>query len=184
MKRLPIMLVPLVLAACEAQPPAPGAREEVVVAAPAHHFTVDSSAYTLRRDGEGWTTSIGYVFRNPTGDTIGIVNCNGAIVMDLQKHMGDDWQRVWYGMSNGCLSPPIVVPPRDSITGRIDVWGAEQGHPNYPTFETDTIDGEYRLIWHHMRTGYDAELPNFGDTLSVEQKTSTTFQVARPAVRP
>ena len=176
------LLLPLFALGCEAQPATDEAANPDAPAVPLHHFTADSSAYTLRRDGEGWATSIGFVFRNPTPDTIDVVHCNGAIVMDLQKRDGDAWQSVWHGVSNGCLSPSIRILPGDSLSGRIEVWGAEAGHPNYPTFETTTIEGEYRLIWHQPRLDFAAGAPNFGDTLTIEQRTSTTFQLARPAV--
>ena len=149
--------------------------------AAAHHFEVDSAEYTLRRDGDGWTASIGYVFRNPLEDTIAVVHCNGHVIMDLQKRTAEGWDYVWRAMTNACLSPAIEIPPRDSLTGRMEVWGAEPGHASLPTFETAELEGEYRMVWHQPRTNWNTDAANFGDTLSLEQRTSETFRMRRPS---
>lgn len=181
MRRVPFVLALLV--ACDAPDARTTARQAAdstnARQAPAHHFEVDSAAYTLRRDGDGWTASIGYVFRNPLEDTIAVVQCNGHVIMDLQKRTPDGWDYVWRAMTNGCLSPPIEIPPRDSLAGRMEVWGAEPGHPNFPTFTTAELDGDYRMVWHQPRTNLRPDAANFGDTLSLEQRTTETFRMRR-----
>ena len=129
---------------------------------PAHHFEVDSAAYTLRRDGDGLTASIGWIFRNPVADTIQVVHCNGHIIMDLQMRTAEGWDYVWRAMTNGCLSAPIEIAPGDSLSGRMEVWGAEPGHPNLPTFTTADLDGEFRLVWHQPRTDFTMDPTQFG----------------------
>jgi hypothetical protein len=100
--------------------------------------------------------------------------------MDLQQRQDDGaWRTVSHGVSNGCLSPPLAIAPGDSLASRLDVWGADRSERDFPTFDTGTIDGEYRLIWHHLRTTYDADAPNFGDTLAVARRTSEPFRLAR-----
>ena len=167
------------LAACQ-----PGADDappgESATGAPTHHFTVDSAGYTLRRDGDALATSIGFVFRNRLADTVSVVNCNGHVVMNLEKRVGEGWEPVWHGMTNACLSPPLVIAPGDSLAGRIEVSGADPGHPSLPVFETAELDGEFRLAWYQPRLRYDAERGNLGDTLALADRVTTPFRLRRP----
>ena len=147
--------------------------------APAHHFTTGSSSYTLRRDGAGWISWIDFAYRND-GGTLYVVNCNGAITMFLQKHVAGRWQDALYMASNGCLSPPIVIPPGETLRDSVAMWGAEPGTPSVNTFLLPGLDGEYRLVWHQLVRNYDPRpLSAFGDTLAVEERVSTPFVLRR-----
>lgn len=172
----------LLLAACAEEPAeVPPSSSPDAPAASAHHFTVDSARYTLTREGAALRTSIGYAFRNRLPDTIYVVNCNGHVVMDLQKRAADGWESVWHGMTNACLSPALEIAPGETMAGRIEIWGALPGDPSLPTFTTDQLNGEFRLVWHQVRLRYDADTANFGDTLSVAQRSTTPFQLRMPA---
>ena len=181
MNRRVIPLSLMLLAACADE------RADVPIAQPdatapsGHHFTVDSTTYTLRSDSAALTASIGYAFRNPVADTVYVVNCNGHVVMDLQKRAADGWESVWHGMTNACLSPALEIAPGETMAGRIEIWGALPGDPSLPTFTTDQLNGEFRLVWHQVRLRYDADTANFGDTLSVAQRSTTPFQLRMPA---
>lgn len=182
MRALWMVTVPLLfVAACgDERADAPVARAGA--AAPAsHHFAVDSAGYTLRTDSAALTASIGYTFRNALADTVYVVNCNGQVTMDLQKRVADGWESVWHGATNGCLSPPLEIGPGDAMSGRLEVWGALPGDPSLPTFTTDRLDGEFRLVWHQLRLHYDTDVPNFGDTLSIADRSTATFRLRRPA---
>ena len=170
----------LLLAACAEEPAeVPPSSSPDAPAASAHHFTVDSARYTLTREGAALRTSIGYAFRNRLPDTIYVVNCNGHVVMDLQKREGTAWRTVLPGMTNACLSPALEIAPGDSIAGRWVVWGALPGDPSLPTYETDELEGEFRLIWHQPRLNYAGDVRNFGDTLAVAERTSMPFELRR-----
>jgi hypothetical protein len=186
MRRRSLLLVCAFGIACDSPDArAPGVEAiDTTTPTPAHHFEVDSVSYTLQRDGDAWTASIGYVFRNALRDTIQIVHCNGHIVMDLQKRTNAGWDYVWRGMTNSCLSPAIEIAPGDSLTGRVEVWGAEPGHPNLPTFETADLEGEFRLVWHQPRTHFSAGAPNFGDTLTLARRTTEPFHMRREHAGP
>lgn len=170
----------LLLPACSESEPGAGRRREAPDAAPpAHHFTTGSPSYTLRRDGVGWISWIDFAYRND-GDTLYVVNCNGAITMFLQKHVAGRWQDALYMASNGCLSPPIVIPPGETLRDSVAMWGAEPGTPSVNTFLLPEIDGEYRLVWHQLVRNYDPRpLSPFGDTLAVEERVSTPFLLRR-----
>lgn len=152
-------------------------------ASPAHHFTTSDSVYTLRRDGPGWVTWIGFAFRNG-GDTIYVVNCNGAITMFLQKRVGGGWQDALHMASDACLSPPIVIAPGETLHDSVAMWGAEATTPSVNTFLVTEVDGEYRLVWHQLVRNYDPEpLSEFGDTLPLTERVSAPFSLRREAAR-
>ena len=125
---------------------------------------------------------IPFSFRND-GDTVYVVNCNGAITMFLQKRAADgSWQDALYMGSNGCLSEPIVISPGATLRDSVAIWGAEAGTPSVNAFLVPEIDGEYRLAWHQPVRRYDPRpLQAFGDTLALAERVSTPFQLRRAA---
>lgn len=143
--------------------------------APIH---TDSTVYSLRFDDPGWTTTIGFAYR-AEADTVYIVNCNGAILMNLQKLEPDGWTDAWYAEGNACLSPPIVVPPGTEFSGEVVIWGAEPGRRSYNTFRVPDIDGEYRLVWHQPVHHYDPRPGSFGDTIPLAKRVSNRFTLQR-----
>lgn len=112
-------------------------------------------------------------------DTVYVVNCNGAILMDLQKRDAGEWRDAWYAEANACLSPPIVVLPGEAFRGEIHVWGAEAGSASVNTFRLAEIDGEYRTIWHQPVHHYRPGFQSFGDTLPLSDRVSNAFTLRR-----
>jgi len=145
---------------------------------PSTRIVTDSTAYSLRFDDPGWTTTIGFTYR-AKADTVYIVNCNGAILMNLQKLESDRWTDAWYAEGDACLSPPIVVPPSGELKGKVVVWGAEFGVPSYNTFRVSEIDGEYRLVWNQPVHHYDARPGSLGDSIPMVERVSNPFTLER-----
>jgi hypothetical protein len=138
----------------------------------------DSSAYALRFDDPGWTTAIGFTYRAGT-DTVYIVNCNGAILMHLQKRGAEGWTDAWYAEGDGCLSPPIVVAPGTMFRGEVSIWGAEPEAPSHNSFRVPEIDGEYRLVWSQPVRNYEPKLGSLGDTIPLSERVSNGFRLER-----
>lgn len=138
----------------------------------------DSSAYTLHFDDPGWTTTIGFTYR-AGADTVYIVNCNGAILMHLQKREPEGWTDAWYAEGNACLSAPIVIPPGHVFRGEVLIWGAEPGDTSHSTFRVPEIDGVYRLVWSQAVHHYGPRLGGSGDTIPLAERVSNQFRLER-----
>ena len=136
----------------------------------------DSTDYAVTRDGPGWTAVIG--FRYTAGaDTVYVVNCNGAILMNLQKREEGRWTDAWYAEGDQCLSEPIVILPGTEFRGEVRIWGAEMGETSFNTFRVPVIDGVYRLVWNQPVEHYGAGSGTFGDTLALGDRVSNEFRV-------
>jgi hypothetical protein len=166
----------LLLPGCEGETPSP----ELVSSEPpsGESLQTDSTAHTLQSDAPGWTATIGFVYRTAS-DTVYVVNCNGTILMNLQKLNAEEWTDAWYAEGDQCLSPPIVIPPDTEYRGEMMIWGAEQGTASYNTFRVPDLEGVYRLVWnqpvHHYRPGAGT----FGDTLELGDRVSNRFSLER-----
>jgi hypothetical protein len=152
-----------------------GVADSQTVATGHEPIQTDSVFYALRPDGPGWATTIGFSYRNSDSDTVYVVNCNGAILMNLQKRVAGEWIDSWYAEGNDCLSPPVVIPPGEVFRGEIAVWGGEPGNSSFNTFRLTPIDGEYRLLWHRPVYHYNPRQGSFGDTLPLEGRVSNPF---------
>jgi len=139
----------------------------------------DSAAYSLRSDGPGWTTTIGFRYWNTGADTVYVVNCNGAILMNLQKREAGEWKDAWNAEGNQCLSPALIVPPGRELRGEVGIWGAEPGNPSYNTFKSAEVDGEYRLVWYQPVHHYDPRPGSFGDTIPLADRVSNAFTLKK-----
>lgn len=153
--------------------------ESAAHAPSAKRLRTDSSSFRLRPDGPGWATTIDFTYGNPGPDTVYVVNCNGEILMRLQKRVSGEWKYAWYAEGNQCLSPPIVIPPGETLRGAAGIWGAEPGNPSYNTFRTDELEGEYRLVWFQPVHHYDPTAPRFGDTIPLADRVSNPFRFSR-----
>ena len=145
----------------------------------AHALQTDSAAYTLRRDGRGWAVNISARYRNDSPDTVYVVNCNGHVVMFLQRRTAAGWTDAWRGESNGCLSAPIVIPPGTFYATSLPIWGAEARATWTNAFLSDEFGGEFRLVWHQPVLHYDARSQNIGDTLPLARRASNPFVLLR-----
>jgi hypothetical protein len=138
----------------------------------------DSTEYILHFEDPGWRTTVGFTYRAES-DTVYIVQCNGTILMNLQKLEPEGWTDAWYAEGDQCLSPPIVIPPGEVFQGEAHIWGAELGTGSMNTFRLPEIDGDYRLIWHQPVHHYMAGSGIFGDTLPLAQRTSNRLILER-----
>lgn len=139
----------------------------------------DSSAYTLREEASAWTTMIGFSYRNGGEDTVYVVNCNGQVTMNLQKREAGEWQDVWFGETNACLSAPIVIPPGSTYEGQLTIRGAEPGTSAVSAFSTADLDGDFRLVWHQPVRHYDSRRPGFGEVMPLDERSSNTFSLSQ-----
>jgi hypothetical protein len=176
MKWKPIVLVLIGFAACDA-PPSDVPRD-IGVGESTTRIRTDATEYSLRRDDPGWTTAIGFTYR-AGADTVYIVNCNGAILMNLQKREVEGWRDEWHAEGNACLSPPIVISPGEVFRSEVLIWGTELDDPSYNSFRTPEIDGEYRLVWSQPVHHYDPKLGSFGDTIPLAERLSNPFTLER-----
>jgi hypothetical protein len=135
----------------------------------------DTTFYVLERDEHGWGTQIAYRFRNATADTIYAINCNGAISMAVEKKEPTGWRTFWAPVTNACLSPPITVPPGETFSAPLSLWGAPPGGNVGPAFSDTTIEGTYRLVWWNLVSHYAEDRQGFGDTLPLDLRVSNEF---------
>src|SRR5690349_17822267 len=82
---------------------------------PSAPIQTDATSYLLARDGVGWRADMRLVFHNVTGDTLHAVNCNGALTLAVERRVEAGWTTFWAPLTNGCLSPPVTIPPGDSL---------------------------------------------------------------------
>jgi|SRR5688572_2866465 len=99
--------------------------------------------------------------------------------MNLQKREPMGWTDAWYAEGNGCLSPPIVVPPGDVFRSEVVIWGAEPGVVSYNAFRVPEIDGVYRLVWSQPVHHYAPRTGSLGDTLPLMERVSNRFTLKR-----
>lgn len=177
--RLTFALV-LGLLGCEGAPPADKIVRNGDDGPP---IQTDSTRYVLRFDDPGWMADIGFSC-HADSDTVYIVNCNGAILMNLQKLVSGEWTDAWYAEGDACLSPPIVVPPNGEFRGEIAIWGAHPASPSYNSFRVSEIDGEYRLVWHQPVHHYQPEPGRFGDTIHLDRRISNPFTLVQLSTGP
>lgn len=154
--------------------PAGGGADTAVAVA----ITTDSAVYHLERDERGWGARIGYRFRNLAEDTVFAVNCNGATSVAVERREPGGWATFWAPLVNGCLSPPIVVPPGGTLDSVLSLWGAPPGGNVGPEFNDTIFAGRYRLVWWNLVSHYDARSPGFGDSIPLQYRVSNEFGLA------
>lgn len=144
-------------------PPAPAP----AAAAP---VTVDRTHYVMRPGPYGPETTIVTTFRAPDDRSAYVVNCNGALSLGLQRQEGGQWVNAWIAEINGCMSPPIVVPPRGTHVATMTPSSRK---------ETFTLtSGTYRAVWHNVLASFDARGSGApGPDLPIEQRVSAPFTI-------
>jgi len=136
----------------------------------------DSLSYTLKRDALGWATRIPFTYRNPTADTIYVVNCNRTLAMALEQRAGDAWRTNWHPALPVCLSAPVVIAPGAVYVDTMAIFGAPPGRNVAPEFGDTTFTGTYRLVWHNLVTHYRTDAgANFGGAVPLEYRYSNEF---------
>ena len=136
----------------------------------------DRDEYVLVEDGAPYTTRIPYTFRNTTGRTVFLANCNGYVAPGLQQWDGDEWGPGWSPLENLCLSLPVEIAPGELFEDTLYVFGYGQGGGIYPQFQTPNIEGVYRLSWHRARFDYDAA-DSSGTPMPEKYRVSNAFRL-------
>jgi hypothetical protein len=139
-------------------------------------LTTDSTVYTLQWDGRGWFTTIGFEYRNSSGDTLYVMNCNQHVTLNVQKRDSLRWTDFWYGATDACLSAPIEIAPGTTYHGELSIWGAPAGNTSTTAFLTDDFSDTYRLKWNQLMMRYTGRPPRLGDTLPEPRRVSNTFK--------
>lgn len=142
----------------------------------------DRAAYRFTEGAQGPELTIVATFRAPADRAASIVNCNGASSTGLQRKAGETWIDAWTIAINGCLSPPIVVPPGGEHTARIFVH-ERSGAVLYPRGRGLLESGTYRVVWHGVLASFDASARPFGAELPLEERVSAPFTIEGPAAQ-
>lgn len=132
----------------------------------------DSLAYAITfRDGRYSGRAL-VRFHNRTADTAYFVNCNGATSVQLQRDVDGVWLDAWTSAQDACLSPPIVVPPGDTLERSVLFFDGYQ--PDTAAATTTQGQGVYRLVWTALVHHYQPGAP-VGAELSPPQRVSNRF---------
>jgi hypothetical protein len=140
----------------------------------------DATFYSLREEWVGLETEISLTYGNQTADTLYIVNCLGGLAAVLEKKVDRGWEKFWSPILLLCLSPPIIVEPRDVLVDTLHLWGALPGHNAGPEFKSDDVEGVYRIVLHNVVFNYDEDQTGFGDPVPLEYRVSNRFVLDDP----
>jgi hypothetical protein len=158
------LFVALVVAGCGAEPPAPGDATAPLV--------TDARRYVLRPARVGSEATIIALFRAPADRPVHVLHCNGAISWGLQKKVGGRWVDAWITETNGCLSPPLVVPAGGDRLDTLVLVSRTDIPPGAGTVRHAIEPGTYRLAWHNVLTSFDPDARPMGPDLPIEQRVS------------
>jgi hypothetical protein len=122
----------------------------------------DSLVHHLTRQAPWYSVEIPFRYRNDTGRTISIVNCQGGLNIGLEKRVGAEWQTFYQPVLLMCLSPPIHIAPGETFARAARIMGAIPGHDAGPEFASSDLDGEYRLVWSNLVHDYRDTGQSFG----------------------
>jgi len=177
--RIALVLL-LVLAACtrdvETPPVAPApAKAPAVPDAP---IRTDRSSYVLTNGPQGPEATLVATLRAPAGQTLYILNCNGASGLTMQRKKGDEWVWGWVVGMNACMSAPIVVPPGGEHTARLYLHERAGAVPEPVGGKLES--GTYRVVWTGVLTSFDPNREGFGAELPLEQRVSAPFTIQVP----
>ena len=183
MRRAPRAIAAFVLAAAAAScaperapEPAADRRAEPVDAAA---IRTDSDRYVLRPGPHGPEATIVVTFTAPRDTTAYLLHCNGAIPWGLQRREGDRWTDAWVAMTNGCLSPAIVVPGGTTWTDTL-VFASPAGAVIGAPADAALPPGVYRVAFHNVVTAFDLEPPSFGPEMALEHRVSAPITLVDP----
>jgi hypothetical protein len=166
------LLVALLASGSCAEPPAPGdARAPLVT---------DARRYVLRPGRVGAEATVIAMFRAPADRAVHVLHCNGAISWGLQKKVGGRWVDAWVAETNGCLSPPMVVPAGGDLVDTLTLVSRD----DVPAPATGTVrhaiePGTYRLAWHNVLTSFDPRARPMGPDLPIGQRVSNPITIER-----
>ena len=139
-----------------------------------------STDFTLRADGPIHRLDIPYRYRNTTGATVYLVNCNGDVSPALDRLEDDRWVRAWSPEMNGCLSPPVVIHPGALYSDTLRFAAGLDGNPSYNQMAWVGESGVFRLNWEQALSSFDADTHPFGPKIEVAHRVSNPFTIRRP----
>jgi hypothetical protein len=122
----------------------------------------DSLVHHLRDQRPWYSVEIPFRYRNDTGRTISIVNCQGGLNIGLEKRVGDEWRTFYQPVLLMCLSAPINIAPGETFARAAQIIGALPDRGGAPEFGSDDLDGEYRLVWASLVHDYRDTGQSFG----------------------
>ena len=138
-------------------------------------FQTDSLEYTLSFEPAGYVTTIGFTFKNPTADTVFVINCRKLWQFHVEKHADGQWIRAFKPTLPGCLDAPIVIAPGSEARASLRIAAGYPGTNIYPQFEVATIAGVYRIVWNHVVDAWNEHPPSWGAEIAVEHRVSNRF---------
>jgi hypothetical protein len=145
-----------------------------------------AESYALRRDGDWERTTLDFVFRNKSDDTLYQPTCRANGVGDpglslvVQERTAEGWEDVWAPMLLACLSEPIVVAPGGTYRDTFEIVLHPQDTVTQPRMNTEVpLDGTYRLFWHQLLRTYDPEAYPFGEEAADSLRFSNSFALRR-----
>lgn len=143
-------------------------------------FRTDSGRYTLGIQEGVATLEIPFTFRNHTGRTIYVVNCNGLAPPVLEKREGERWVVAYVPAVPACLSPAIEIRDHETYHGTVHVQAWLPASLHRPKFEVDELEGTYRLVWHGVLYDFDPNRYPFGEEVELELRTGEEFFIDDP----
>jgi hypothetical protein len=182
MRTAVLLLLTLLSAACATDPFAEGDASEGArprTNAGDTGINTDADVYDLREQWMGLGFDLEITLRNTAEQPLYIVNCNGALAPSLQKLVDGRWEVWWSGVSQLCLSQPIVIAPGDSLTRKMNIWGAMPGRNAAPAWASADVAGTYRLRLHNLVYNYTDQGQRFGDPVPAAQQFSNEFVLRR-----
>lgn len=103
--------------------------------------------YPIERHDIGYTARIPYEFRNDTGVTVRLADCEGDARPLLQVRRGEAWVDAWHPLAIRCEGRPLVVAAGAAFADTLNVVGGPPGSNVTPAFIFEDVEGVYRLYW-------------------------------------
>ena len=148
-------------------------------AEPPAAIRTDAARYVLRPAAMGDTATIVASLTAPSDTTAYILHCNGAIGWGLQRQTDLGWENAWVAETNGCFSPPIVVPAGGEHTERLGLVSRALDPPLAGPVHSDIPPGTYRVVWFGVLGGFDPDRPPYGPELALERRVSPPITIVR-----
>jgi hypothetical protein len=136
--------------------------------------------YRLRETLSGLRVEIPYTFSNRTGSRVYLVNCRGDVSPSLERKHGFQWVHGWASVKLMCLSSPVVIEPGAEYRDTLRVIAWRFGSNNGPRFETEEIEGVYRLRWDQALSSFDPNQYPFGEDIPLDSRVSNSFVLKDP----
>jgi hypothetical protein len=138
-------------------------------------FQTDSLEYTLSHEPWGYDATIGFTFKNPTADSVFVVNCRSLWQFHLEKYEAGGWIPAYQPSLPGCLSPAIIISPLSEAQASVRIIAGYRGTNLYPQFEVESIEGVYRIVWKQVVHSFVMYPTSWGPDIPFEHRISNRF---------